>query len=297
MKCRICRTRLDPILEDVGSHPYCEPVLPVRVVSEQLEMAFTPVHADQDPFAEELKRELLGVIKWRDQGNPRSHQVNIGPSELSSPCNRRIGYRLAGVPPVNTTLDPWPAIVGTAVHDWLEGAFVAWLRQTPQKDWITEQRLNLSQDVTGRSDLFHVPTGTVIDWKGTSPDKMRRIKAEGSPGNYKTQIQIYGWGYEKLGYEVRRVALAYFPRAGNIKDLYVETFGYDPSVGPAAVARIPLVAAELLNRDVLNQPHRWEQMEAVPSHDCGFCPWYNPRRSPEEGASDLGCPGTRNETE
>jgi hypothetical protein len=187
--------------------------------------------------------------------------------------------------------------VGTAVHDWLEGAFVAWLRQTPQKDWITEQRLNLSQDVTGRSDLFHVPTGTVIDWKGTSPDKMRRIKAEGSPGNYKTQIQIYGWGYEKLGYEVRRVALAYFPRAGNIKDLYVETFGYDPSVGPAAVARIPLVAAELLNRDVLNQPHRWEQMEAVPSHDCGFCPWYNPRRSPEEGASDLGCPGTRNETE
>lgn len=257
-------------------------------------MALVPIHPDQDPLAEELKRELLEVIKWRDRGNPRSHQVNIGPSELSSPCDRRIGYRLAGIPQINTTLDPWPAIVGTAVHDWLEGAFVAWLQANPQKDWITEQRLSLSEDVTGRSDLFHIPTGTVIDWKGTSPDKMRKVKSEGSPENYKTQIQIYGWGYEKLGYEVRRVALAYFPRAGNIKDLHVETFGYDPSVGPAAVARIPRIATALLDRDVLNQPHRWEQVEAVPSHDCGFCPWYNPRRSPEEGASDLGCPGTRN---
>ncbi len=244
----------------------------------------------EDPFAEELKVKLLEVIRWRDRGNPRSHQVNIGPSELSSPCDRRIGYRLAGIPGMNVMLDPWPAIVGTAVHDWLEHAFLSWLR-SHDKEWITEQRLTLSQDVTGRSDLFHIPTGAVIDWKGTSPDKMKKIKANGSPDNYKTQIQIYGWGYQRLGYTVNKVALAYFPRAGNIKDLYVDAFDFDPTVGPSMVARIPYIATNLLRLDVLGQPHRWEQMDSFPSHDCGFCPWYNPSRSPEMGASDQGCPG------
>lgn len=254
---------------------------------------FTPVHPGEDPFAEDLKAQLVAVIKWRDRGNPRSHQVNVGPSELSSPCDRRIGYRIAGIEQVNVTLDPWPAIVGTAVHDWLENAFQAWLKTLPSKDWITEQRLTFSDDVTGRSDLFHVPTGTVIDWKGTSPDKMKKIKADGSPENYKTQIQIYGWGYQKLGYQVNKVALAYFPRAGNIKDLHVDAFDYDPLVGPRAIARPNTVAERLLDLDIFTNPHRWEQVDAVPSHDCGFCPWYNPRRSPEEGASDQGCPGNK----
>ena len=131
----------------------------------------------------------------------------------------------------------------------------------------------------------------VVDYKGTSPDRMKKIKNEGSPESYKRQIQIYGWGYSKLGYQVNKVALAYFPRAGNIKDLHVEVFDYDPTVGPASVARIPDIAATLLTLDVINHPHRWEQVLAVASHDCGFCPWYNPQRSPEEGASDLGCPG------
>ena len=252
---------------------------------------FTPLHPEQDPDAETLKQELLKVIRWRDAGNPRSHQVNIGPSELSSPCDRRIGYRLAAVPQVNTTLDPWPAIVGTAVHDWLESAFVAAQRTLPTREWITEQKLTLTEDVTGRSDLFHVPTGTVIDWKGVSPDKMRKIKSEGSPDNYRKQIQIYGWGYQRQGLTVNKVALAYFPRAGNIKDLHVDVFPFDPRVGPAAVGRVPAVANQLLQLDVLQQPHRWEQIDAVPTHDCGFCPWYNHKRLPEQGASDEGCPG------
>lgn len=291
MLCRVCRTRLDPFLEDVGSHPYCEPIIRRQPKGEQLEMPFTQSNPGVDPEAEALKEKLLDVIRWRDKGNPRSHQVNIGPSELSSLCDRRIGYRLATITPVNTTLDPWPAIVGTAVHDWLESAFDQWLKTFNSKEWITEQRLSLTEDVLGRSDLFHVPSGTVIDWKGTSTDRMKKIKAGGSPVTYQRQIQIYGWGYERLGYTVNRVALAFFPRAGNIKDLHVEVFPYDPTVGPVSVARIPAIAGRLLELDVLQQPHRWEQVNAMPSHDCGFCPWYNHKREPEQGASDEGCPG------
>jgi hypothetical protein len=296
MKCRICHTRLDPILEDVGTHPYCEPVIKPR--GEQLEMKFASAHPEEDPFAVALKRDLIEIIKWKDKGNPRSHQVNIGPSELSSPCDRRVGYRLAGIPQVNTTLDPWPAIVGTAVHDWLDKAVQSWNGEfvfLNGPEWLTEERLTFSEWVTGKSDLFHVPTGTVIDWKGTSPDKMKKILKEGSPENYKTQIQIYGWGYQQLGFNVKRVALAYFPRAGNIKDLHVETFEFDPTVGPKAVARVPAVAEVLVNLEVFRNPHRWEQVDSFPSHDCGFCPWYNPRRSSEQGASNEGCPGNRSD--
>lgn len=292
MKCRICKTRLDPVLEDVGSHPYCEPILPrAKVRSEQLEVAFTPINPDSDPDADYIKQQVLGVVRQQDQRNPRSHQVNIGPSELSSPCDRRVAYRLAGIQAVNTTFDPWPAIVGTAVHDWLENAFLNYIRSTDSKEWITETKLDFSEWVTGRSDLFNVERGIVVDYKGTSPDKMKKILRDGSPENYVRQVQIYGHGYAMLGYQVKKVALAYFPRAGNIKDLHVDVHEFDPSVGPEAVARIPIVANELLRLDVLANPHRWEQVDAVPSHDCGFCPWYNFRRSPEEGASDEGCPG------
>lgn len=292
MKCRICKTRLDPILEDVGTHPYCEPVIHRQVKGEQLE--FTVAPPGEDPDAIWLKQSIVDVVHFADRRNPRSLQVNVGPSELSSPCDRRIGYRLAAVPQINVTLDPWPAIVGTAVHDWLENAFKIWINAHQSPDWITETRLSFTEWVTGRSDLFNIPKGMVVDYKGTSPDKMKKVKAEGSPDNYKTQIQIYGWGYQNLGYQVNKVALAYFPRAGNIKDLYVEVFEFDPSVGPQAVARIPAVAQVLVDLDPLTHPHRWEQVDAAPTHDCGFCPWYNPRRTPEEGASDSGCPGTRN---
>jgi hypothetical protein len=289
--CRKCRTRLDPFLNDVGSHPYCEPVLPSGPKGEQLSFDYTSLHPGEDPDAAKLKAAILEVIKFKDRRNPRSHQVNIGPSELSSPCDRRIGYRMVGVPAVNTTLDPWPAIVGTAVHDWLEKAFLEWILATGTTDWMTEAKLNLSEDVTGRSDLFNVPWQMVIDYKGTSPDKMKKIKAEGSPGNYRTQLQIYGLGYENKGFKVSKLALAYFPRAGNIKDMYVDVFDYDRSIAEASLARIPAIATRLLELDVMSNPHRWEQMDAVASHDCGFCPWYNFRRTPELGASDEGCPG------
>jgi len=295
VNCRICRTRIDPILEDVGTHPYCEPIVRARAdKGEQIELKFAS-DPEEDPLAAELKQSLIKIIKFKDSINPRSLQSNIGPSELSSPCDRRVGYRLAQVPPVNNTLDPWPAIVGTAIHDWLEHAVKTWNLNNKLPDgsyeWITETRLDFSEFVTGRSDLLNVRTGTVVDYKGVSPDKMRTIKRDGSPANYRKQIQIYGWGYERLGYAVKKVALAYVPRAGNIKDMHVEVFDYDPSVGPLAVSRVPLVATRLVELDIFDNPHRWEQVSAVPSHDCGFCPWYSSRRTPELGASNLGCPG------
>lgn len=290
MRCRVCKTRLDPFLEDVGSHPYCEPILPKREAATQMVLKFSGPEEVEDPEATQLKQEILDVIKWRDTRNPRSHQVNLGPSELSSPCDRRIGYRMAGIPGVNNSLDPWPAIVGTAVHDWLEHAFMDWIQATGTRDWIPERRLTISEDITGRSDLFNVSRGIVVDYKGASPDKMKKVRAE-PVQHYRTQLHIYGRGYELAGFKVRKLALVYFPRAGNIKDLYVDMFDYDPEVAITCLARVPAIARRLIELDPMSNPHRWEQVDASPTHDCGFCPWYNFKRTPEEGASDQGCPG------
>lgn len=239
----------------------------------------------------DLKKDLVEIIRWYDGRNPRASQTNIGPSELSSPCDRRIAYRLAGIQEINNTLDPWPAIVGTAVHSWLDSAVSAWIRTGHGLDWLTETKLTVGDWVTGRSDLFNVPRATVVDWKGVSADRMKQIQAKGSPENYRNQLHLYGLGYENRGYTVKRCALAYFPRSGLIKDLHVDLFDYDQDKAQALLRRIPVMATKILELDVLNNPHRWEQMESSPSHDCGFCPWYNFRRTPEEGASDLGCPG------
>ena len=104
-------------------------------------------------------------------------------------------------------------------------------------------------------------------------------------------MNLYGYGYVKQGFPVRKVALAFYPRAGWLKDSYIWIDDYRPEVAEAALARLYTIARQLMDLDLPQAAHRWEQVDAVPSNVCGFCPWYAPHKTPEEGASDTGCPG------
>lgn len=248
----------------------------------------------EDPFATLLKSKLVDVIKWADKQAPRSQQVMMGPSEIGDDCDRRLGYRLAEVPPVNTEFDPWPAIVGTSIHSWLETAFQAWMRAHPKGDkWLTETTLSITEFMTGHSDLYW--SDTVIDWKTAGPDVMRKMRNNGPPDKYRVQAHVYGYGYEQLGHPVTRVALAFLPRAGWLRDMYVWTEKYDSKIAEVAIMRIYGLAQNLVELDILkdSNAHRWEQVNASPSNECGFCPWYDPGRDPERGADTTGCPGGR----
>jgi hypothetical protein len=248
--------------------------------------------AGPDPDSAWLKHQLTEMILWADAASARSHQVNLGPSELSSLCDRQIGYRIAGVPAVNHTLDPWAAIVGTAIHAWLEKTVNAWnLTHAEPFEWITEKERQLTDFVTGHCDLFNVPRMMVVDHKSAGPDKMKEVLKLGPSQAYQTQVQLYGYGYEQAGYEVKKVALAFYPRSGLLRNLFTWVAPYDRTVAEAALARVPAIGQKLLYLDVLNNPHRWEQVDATPGHDCGFCDHYRFDRMPEEGASDQGCPG------
>lgn len=243
-----------------------------------------------DPDAELLKQEITEVIRWADSNSSRSLQTDLGPSELSSDCDRFLGYRMAGITPTNLDSDPWAAIVGTAIHGWLEAAFQAWCARG-DCHWLTETTLYINPVVRGHGDLFHTRRGWVIDHKSAGKDRMGEVRKNGPPAKYVRQIQLYGYGYEQRGYTVNKVALVFYPRAGRLKDMITWVADYDRQVALEMLERVPRLAETLFKLDVLNNPHRWEQVPASPGHDCGYCPFYAYNREPEEGASDKGCPG------
>lgn len=275
--CLICQKPIPEVLKE-NTHPAC-------ILFDD-----TP---GLDPLALKLKRELIDIIKWADSNSARSRQKRIGPSEMGDPCDRRIGYRVAEIPEVNDRFDPWAAIVGTAIHSWLDDAISAWVTAHHSTAWLTETPVTLNGFIKGRSDLFSVADSCVVDHKGAGPSVMRKVLKNGPPPGYVVQVQLYGYGYEQLGHQVRKVALAFYPRAGWLRDMYVWTADYDRSVALAALERVSRIAQNVIELEVLKEGHeyRWEQVDAVSSDACGFCPWYVPDRNLEVGANASGCPG------
>lgn len=277
MTCAICKEQLDPSLAAAGSHPNCFPFMEVD---------------EGDPFVNRLKTSLIEVILWAEQCNPRGFQVAIGPSELGVVCDRRIGYRLAGVPACNVDMDPWPMIIGTAMHSWLERAFQGWNdSNTRTPAWLTETQMQLDPVVQGTSDLYSHEYKAVIDWKGAGPDVMRKVRKDGPPVGYRIQAQLYGYGYSLRGLPVEKVCLVFLPRAGWLKDMYVWCQDYDQSVAIMAIDRMYAIAQNLMTLDISKYPDRWNEVPATPGNDCGWCPWYNPSTEMGDRANDQGCPG------
>lgn len=273
--CVACGSVLDPVLLPAVVHPTC------LMVDEP----------GGDPFSVMLKQKLTDIIVWYDNENPRSKQQAIGPSEIGDPCDRRIGYRLANVPEVNTRFDPWAGIVGTALHSWLEKAVSVWCQEHGSADWHTETTLILNEFVEGHADLYNSPYQAVIDWKSASQDVLRHAELHGPSEGYMVQTHLYGYMFEQAGFPVTRVALVFLPRAGRLSDMYVWSQLYDKSVALHALDRMYGIAQQIVDLDILNESHRWEQIEATPGKGCGYCPWFEARRDPERAADDTGCPG------
>jgi len=156
MRCLACGQGMDPINAEYGTHPACD-------------MNLLPVDDDVDPFTDLLKSQIVEMVRWAEKQSPRSQQVLIGPSEIGTLCDRRIGYRLANIPACNTDFDPWAAIVGTAIHSWLDSAVTAWMESHAQWEWHTESRLMITEFVEGHADLYSKEHRSVIDYKTAVP--------------------------------------------------------------------------------------------------------------------------------
>lgn len=247
---------------------------------------------DPNPAATQIKEQLQKIILWTEQTSPRSRQRSIGPSELGDPCDRRIAYRIAAVDSVNIHGDPWPAIVGTAVHGWLEEAITRFQRENGYQGWLTELRVHPDPLVAGRSDLFHEPTGTVVDFKTTNADTIRKLQRGGAPSpGYITQINLYGLGHVRAGRPVNNVCLVYYPRSGWLRDAFVWHGAYDQGIAEQALQRMYTIGFQLLDLDIESHPEYFAEIPATAGDNCVWCPMFKRDMDPSIQASRDGCPG------
>ena len=230
-----------------------------------------------------LRDELLELIQRRIDNHPRSRQKTIGPSEIGTPCDRRLTHRLNETPPVNPT-DKWRPTVGTAVHDWLEQA----LRDDDPggNRWAPEQRVTVgavgNATITGRSDLYDRISATVVDWKIVGPTTLRDAKANGPKPGYRTQGHLYGLGFTNADLPVDMVMIAFLPSNGELRDAHFWHEPYQPAIAQQALDRANNIAA-LVYAFGANAA----AIANTADDYCRGCPWYMP------AATDLteACPG------
>jgi hypothetical protein len=241
----------------------------------------TSAPAVNDPLAATLK----DLVRQAADHAPRSLQTSIGPSEIGDPCARRIAYKVMDTARVNYT-DPWPSVVGTAVHAWLEDVFKNANPPGGPVEWLVEQRLPIEGNITGSCDLFHVPTRTVIDHKVVGKSSSQHYRRHGPRAGYITQAHLYGYGWTQLGFPVEQVAFAFWSRPGWLDDLWTWTAPYDEAIALAALERLALIKCTVVDLDVERHPDRWA---LIPGHPegCRFCPYSRPG-GPADGT---GCPG------
>lgn len=274
--CRVCGTRMEVLEPGFFYHPNCIP-------------EFTPVPGMQgmSPYELEIKEDIIEVVQWAFANSKRSQQTQLGCSEVGHPCDRRLAYRIAGMIPGGFANDPWPAVVGTAVHSWMEDAVNAFQEAHNLQHLATEMEVHPNVFVKGHTDLYDARRKLVLDWKFPSPDNLRKMRQEGPPEQYRTQVRLYGLGHLRAGRAVDRVGIVALGRQGWLKDMWVWTEAFDATLAMQALQRVDRIGAKLL-RSNLEDPATWQGIEAQPDRLCSWCPFY--RRNLVVAGRD-GCPG------
>jgi len=225
--------------------------------------------------ADPLRDDLLEMIHGRYSSTPRHLQRELGPSDISHPCMRKMAFGIMESPQVNAKFDPLPSIIGTAMHAWLESAAESANMIAGRTRWLTETRLTVAPGLSGSCDLFDVDTATVIDWKVIGSTRFAKYRKDPGP-LYKTQVQLYGRGFENMGQEVKQVAIAFIPRGTRLGSMHIWKADYDPTVADEALKRRETVLMLLNDLDLDNNPERFAWIEKSP-HDCIWCPWWRPK--------------------
>lgn len=225
---------------------------------------------------------LKRVVRQANAGAPRSRQRAIGPSQAGHPCARRLAYQLLDVDPSNTGSDPWPAIVGTSVHAWLDKAFEDDNERLGRKRWLTSVKVKIPGYMSGTIDLYDTDTGTLIDHKVPGKATMQRAKAGEISEQYKVQAALYGLGLTLQGHEVQSLAIAYWPNSGLLSGAVYHQWDYDDQVAEKALQRIDSLKTATSAMGTAALP----LIPPTASH-CEWCPYHMP------AATDIteACPG------
>lgn len=261
-------------------------------VSEFMSSAPAPMNGSS-AWASRYAAELRRIVHGHAERAPRSMQSYLGPSEIGAQCDRQVAGKMAGLPKTNHVADPWPSIVGTAVHAWLADCFTAENTRAGLLRFVAEKRVTPHPNHPGTADLYDAQERAVVDHKVLGPTSLQKVRRpEGPPRHYVVQLLLYGLGYRRLGLPVDRVALAAYPRTSSTLDgLYV----WEREYTPADDELISEVFAQTETRyayasGIANGELQLNDIPHSPDDDeCYFCPFYRPQSARDGGA---GCPGT-----
>lgn len=239
-----------------------------------------------------VRDELYGLISHAITDTPRSRQKEIGPSEIGSPCDRKLAFKIAGIPAARPLMPAWRATVGTAVHAWLAGRLQAHNLQTKVPRWMLETRLYVGEiadaDVYGSCDCYDILSAGAIDWKIVGPTSLRKYRTSGPGQQYRVQVHTYGKGIEDLGLPIDYVAIFFLPSNGELNDGVFWHEPYDRSIAEAGLQRVTNI------HRALNLVGPARVLPAMPTADapCTYCPWLNPLQAARNpAAACAGHPG------
>lgn len=192
-----------------------------------------------------LWTEMRHVIEDAIANDPRTLQVEIGPSSLGTDCLRCLGMMLAGIPEERDSA--WLPTVGRAVHAWLEETFAAANAGLPAARWLIETRVQVGvidgRPIRGNVDIYDRVTATVTDWKVQGITQQRKLKASGPSTTYRVQLHLYAKGLRDRGLPVDTVQLISLPRNEPTLSGAVEWHEpYRPEIAEQALARADALA-------------------------------------------------------
>jgi len=240
--------------------------------------------------AGEIATMVIDAVRHTAARAPRSLQVQVGPSELGTPCTRRLAYKvLDWQPKPNADTDPWTSVIGTSVHAWMADLFTTWNGQAGEpggEQWLIEHRVQLPAGISGSCDLYDRWHGRVIDWKITSPANIAKYRKNGPGQQYRIQGHLYALGMQLAGEKPETVSIVFLPRGGRIDGLHVWSEPYQPQIAVQAIERYLAVREFHVTVDPEAHPERWQLLPTGDAY-CTYCPWFLP------GSADLsqGCPG------
>lgn len=229
--------------------------------------------AGNTPLAREIAGDIVATIRRQASGAARSLQVHIGPSELGIQCDRRVvGKMVAPVldlPTQSEHTDPWPSIVGTAIHAWMAEAFAA---DDPVR-WATEKPVIPHPDHPGTLDLYDAKTKSVLDHKCLGASPAATLRSRGPHRQYLAQLGLYALGCLRAGLPVEHIGIVLLPRTGSSLDgVYVWLHDMDAEI--AELLREVLddtKRRKALAEEVVARTRTLNQVVATPG-ECFFCP-------------------------
>jgi len=149
------------------------------------------------------------LLLLADRFRERSKQRAPGMSELGT-CRRKIGYKLAGVEPVNQ-VGSVQAVMGSAIHDTIADA----VRRLDRPGDLVEEEVEYA-GIKGHLDRYEAADQRLVDVKTTSARWLEHIKLHGPSRNHRWQLSLYAAALLQRGIPVKTVRIDYIVRdSGN----------------------------------------------------------------------------------